>query len=266
MRLKNPGSYAYICGLMKKAGSIFLFLLLLVCTFSCKDKKKTDPAPQPEPQKFGTLNFTVVTYDSAGRMENDHSGVQVSLVQEKRAASTTSAGIVSFEDLPYGTHTPVLQKDYLYDAPLMSVYLQEAAFHAVLPFPRYCMYDLSNLNAQAYTDGNVYMSFNVSPSIPFGDTCKVVIIASQLAGMTHRKFTSADLIEIHSSKITDYNISLLPNFHNLLQDLDSAAVFYVSAVPVSYGLYQSNMQEIPQLLGRSPVYPGNIALTKRWKN
>jgi hypothetical protein len=94
----------------------------------------------------------------------------------------------------------------------------------------------------------------------------VVVIASGSPDLSHRKYLSADLIKLNISEVTDFNIATLPNFYSMLLGVDSASIFYVSAVPVTYGLYESNLQEKPQLLGRPLIYPGNTAAKKTWKD
>lgn len=255
---------AYICCLMKKQISVLVIALCMGLLTSCKEKKE-DPKPEPEPPKKGTINFRVTTYDSLGDVRSDHSGVKVSLVENGKTAMTDATGSVSFSDLEYGMYTPVLEK-FGFDGPKTTVQLNQPTRLVELPYPQYSNYYVGSFKGKAYSASDMYVSFNLGPFIMPGDSAKIAIIASTTSDLSISKFRTADLIKVFYYEVTDHNISKLPGLSAMVKQLDSLTPFYVSAVPVAFGIYNSNLLDRPQLLGYSPDYPGNVTMIKNWKN
>jgi hypothetical protein len=247
---------------MKKLASLFLFAGLLLGNVSCKDKDK-DPEPQaPSPVQQGKINFKVTTYDSYGLPENDNSNIKISLAEDNLSALTDANGMASFSNLPYGNHTPVLEKAD-YDGPMVTVALNAPEYQSLLPFPRHSEYEARNFQANAQAQGAVFVTFTLSA--PPADSVRIAVLGSPAPDLSNRKFVAAEIFKVKNIKVTDYEISALPSFKTMLAGLDSGATFYVTVMPVSYGLFQGNLQAGPQLLGENLQYVGNIALKKNWK-
>lgn len=249
---------------MKKVFSVLALAVLLTGAAGCKDKKEP-PAKQPDPPQYGTINIKVRTYDSKGKELGDHSGVQVSLAENDKSTGTDINGQATLSNLEYGMYTPVLLKPG-HDGPKISIDLQQPTYSVDLPFPRHSEYKASNLKGRSFGKAAVYVSFNLDTAIPDGDTVKVAIIASKTSDLSIGKFNSSDLIKVTKTVITDYDISKLPGFFDFISGVDSSATYYVSAVPVSYGIWKSNLQPAPQLLGYNIYFPGAFPLVKDWKD
>jgi hypothetical protein len=151
-----------------------------------------------------------------------------------------------------------------YDGPLLTVALNAAEYQSSLPFPRYSEFEPRNFTANSQGPGAVFVTFTLSA--PPGDSVRVAILGSPTPDLSNRKFQAVDVVKIKSIKVTDYEISSLPSFKTMLAGLDSGATFYVTVIPVSYGLFQGNLQAGPQLLGENLNYVGNLPLKKKWKN
>ena len=231
---------------------------------SCKKKDK-DPEPQPDPVKLGAIYIKIRTYDSLGAEVATPAGVKVSLVEDNVSATTDASGEVTFSNLAYGYHTPVITREG-YDGPLLTIFLQNPEYHASVPIARYSPFKPTNMKADIFGPGSIFLSFTLDPALPAGDSLQLAVVASVAPDLSERKFQSLDLIKVTTTKVTDYQIGTLPEFKELVKGLDSAATFYVSAVPLSYGLYHSNLQNDPQLLGHTQEFPGYVTLKKSWKN
>ena len=243
---------------------VFAASFFLLST-ACRKKDEDPNPPAPAPVKYGKVNFQITTYDSLGHVEPVHGGVKIFLVEDNISATTDAQGKVSFENLPYGTHTPVFTKDG-YAGPMVTVYLQVPEYTASFPVARHSHYLVSGYNSASYDRDNVYVSFNLAPPPATDSTVQMLVLAHTAADLSQRRFSSADPIFIGSAKVTDYNIAQLPKFKAFIQQLDSAAEFYVTVAPVSYGLFQGNLQEGKQVLGESLKPAGSARLIKTWKN
>jgi hypothetical protein len=248
---------------MKKLVSLLFLFLLFFGGTSCKDKDKPAPAPQPAPVQYGKINFKVITYDGEGKVEADNSGVKISLVEDNKSAMTDAAGLASFDNLPYGTHTPVLQKQG-YDGPLLTVALNSAEQQVTLPFPKHSDYVARNFQANAQGPGQVYVTFTLT-TMP-NDSVRIAVLGSPSPDLSERNFVAGEIFKVKDIKITDREISSLPSFNKMISALDSGATFYVTVMPVSYGMFQGNLQPGPQVLGENLDYVGNLPLKKKWKN
>lgn len=231
---------------------------------ACKDKKE-DPKPnEPAPVQYGTIHFQITKYDSLGYPESDHSNVKVYLVEDKLTAYTDQSGKVTFANLPYGNHTPVLEKEG-YEGPMMTIYLNAPEYTANLPFPKHTHFKATNFQARVFSENDIYVSFNLFPPLALDSTQKVYVLGHNAANLSQRFFTSVDEIKVGQTKTTDYNVAQLPQFKSFVAGLDSGATFYITVAPASYGLYQGNLQAGPQVLGESRFPAGNVALVKKWK-
>lgn len=233
-----------------------------VMVFSCKKEKTPDPEPEPEPVKTGTVNITVLTYDSLGDQETDHSGVNVKLYQTSFSANTNAAGFVSFGNVPYGQVLPVLQKNY-YDGAPVFIPLNSDQVSSTIPCAKFCAYRIQNFNAFIANPDSIPVSFNLDRSIPAGKTCKLAVMFSESA-INLSATGIIDTIKVSSQVVQKLNIAKLPNFKNALTLLDKGKSFHISAVPVSYGPYYSNVLGKQILLGENPYFPNDITFNKNW--
>ncbi len=244
-----------------KRGVILLFCALV--TFSCKKDKKNDPpASDPEPVKTGTVNLNIFTIDSLGNREADPSNVAVSLYQTGFSAITGANGNVSFSQVPYGTVLPVLQKQW-YEGPPMRLELSSAAVWDTIPCAKYSAYKLQNLSGFIFSPDSIPLSFQLDRPVPAGKRCKIAIV---FAGkpVDANNYSTVDTISVNTQTVQKRNIAFLPNLRALLQNMKKDTTLYFSAIPVSYGIYHSNVFNKNVLLGENPFLADNLIFNKYW--
>jgi hypothetical protein len=244
--------------LKMKAFPVLICGLLLF--FSCRKKEPAPEPPEPVPQ--GTLEIQVVTYDSLGVQSTDHSGVKVSL-QNGASVVTSTNGIASFSGLPHDNYAPVLSKAG-FDGPPVSISLQNNLTTVTLPCPARSGFTIPALIGQANGPGNTVISFTLDKPLPAGARCRLAILTNSVAGISSTQFETADTISVNSTEVTNLNIGLLPAFSEWVKKLPWNQQIYVSAVPVSFGLFSSNLLPRPVLMGENLKMSDDVQLTKNW--
>jgi hypothetical protein len=240
-------------------------ILVIASLFSCRKNDPVTPPPDPEPPKYGQVTLNVQAYDSLGQKNNSlRDKVKVTVVEANKTITTDTSGRVVFDDVPYGNVTPVLLK-YGFDGPPFSTYLDKAALTVDVPFAQYSTYRLKDLALQATSKSKIYLSFNLDKPIATG-TCQVAVLSSLSQGLNTTNFISADVITVGSQTSTQLNISMLPNFMDHVAKLDSNTTVWVGAVPVSYGIFNTNFGSGKVILGENIYYPNNVYFKKDWKN
>lgn len=263
LSFKSLVRLVYLPFVMKIKAS-FLLVLIGVVLVSCKDKKKKDSDPEPEPVKYGTVTYNVITYDSLGQPQTDHSGVTVKLNNSGSTTTiTSSTGVVKFENVQYGTLVPVLIKTDYEGVPL-SVELNSPALNVNLPIAQRSTFQISNFSGQHVNQDSIAVSFDLSQAPPAGKMCRIAIITAT-AGLSPNNYTTLDTFNMASQHLVKYNICKLPNLRTYVNSLDSGKLFYVGAVSLSYGAYKSNLFAKPVLVGEHLLTPDNLVFTKNWK-
>lgn len=244
---------------MKK---ILVMALGVAVFFSCKKEEDETPVVS-EPLKTGNLTINVSTYDSLGQILADHSGVRV-ILNSSRSATTDVSGIITFTSLEYGTYYPSLLKDG-WDGPPTSLTLNSASTSSTLPFPKRSGFKAQSLTGQSYNKDSIIITFNLDKSMPSGKFSRIAIVSGTATGVNSTNFESADIVTANGSTGLRYNISKLPGFSATLVKLDSNAMFFVNVIPVSFGIYTSNLTPKPVLLGENLFVPDNLVFKKNWK-
>jgi hypothetical protein len=233
---------------------------MALLAISC-NKKEKNPPPPPEPEKPGTLEVRVITYDSLGDLNADHSGVKVTL-QNGASATTGTDGVVQFPNLPPDNYAPVLTKAD-YEGPFMSVRLLDDFESTTIPFPHRSPFAVSVLSGDAYSESSVQLDVTLDKPVPAGKSCKLVILGDSVPGVSPSKYLSADMTSIDGQYFDNLNVAL-PSLRTFMAKLRKSQFFYVMAVPVSYGLYNSNLLTNPIVLGRSYKTSKYVRLTRNW--
>jgi hypothetical protein len=244
---------------MKKA---LLFGCLLFLVLSCK--KKEEPVPEPEPVEVqkGTLEVVVVTHDSLGKKRSDHSGVKV-LLQGGQTATTGVSGVVSFPDLPHDFYAPVTLKDGFEGVPL-SVGLNSGFRSVTLPLAQRSMFTIPALSGTVSSQAEILLDFSLSKPVPVGESCRIAVLTHTVSNLGPSSFESADTLVVTQKDVVNLNISQLPSFKSWVNKLPGNQLFFLMTVPVSYGLYESNLSSGPVLVGESLTSSDYIQLTKNW--
>lgn len=240
-------------------------ILLFLCSslvFSCRKEKSPDPEPEPAPVRTGTVNITVLSFDSLGEEEVNRSGFEVSLYKTNYSVLTDASGIVSIGNVAYGDVLPVIKKNY-YDGAPVRLSLNSGQVTATIPCPKFCAYRLQNLSAFVVSPDSIPVSFNLDRPIPAGKTCKLAVMFSPIA-INSAEPGVIDTLRIGSQVIQKLNVAQLPNFKAALAALDKNKSFHISVVPVSYGPYYSNVFGKQMLLGENPYFPNDIIFNKNW--
>jgi hypothetical protein len=243
---------------MKKRLIVFS---MLVFVFSCKKKEDKKPV-EPEPVKTGTLTVNIVLYDSLGQAEADRSGVTVKLANTAFAGVTSAAGSVSFSGVTQGLHYPVFIKTG-YEGPPTSINLDSEAKTTSVVVARLSPFNLNNLAGQPVNKDSITISFALDKAIPAGKTCRIAVLYDSLA-TSAQKFNGVEFITVASQNTINYNISQLTGLKTFLNKLPNGKPYYISAVPISYGLYESNLSAKPVLLGDNLFFPDNLTFYKNW--
>jgi hypothetical protein len=240
-------------------------LLLGVSLFFSACKKKEEPSPEqpppPAPVQTGELRIKVTAHDSLGDVTPQHEGVKVTL-QTGATATTNSSGEVTFTGLPYGVYAPSLLKSG-FEAPPSTANLQSSSQSVNLPVVQHSRYKLGNLQCMAQSENNITLYFNLDNAVPQGKSVKIAVLAHTVAP-TAANFLSADVVTITTQQVNGMPIAGLPGLKSTLTALPQGSVFYVSALPVAYGLYENNITVKPNILGESLHSPGSIQLIKNW--
>ena len=240
-------------------------LLLLICfaLFCCKKK---DDAPNDSTQPIAptsSINFYVTTYDSLGDIENNSANVSINLYQTSFSAVTTTAGYASISNLPYNSYVPILNKTG-YDYPPISISVNNAnAVTANLPFPKLSPYKMDTLIGQKVNQDSITLTFNLSKPIPLGKSVKLAVITGTNNGLNPNDFKSIDIVNLTNSNIVKLNVAKLPNLVAAIATLTNTN-FYVNAIPVTYGAYNSNIFNRQVLLGDNIYYKNNLVFLKNW--
>jgi hypothetical protein len=245
---------------MKKTLVLALGLALF---FSCKKKKEETTDPEPEPVKYGTVNFTVLNYDSLGQLQADASGFNVKLNQTSLNATTGADGKVSFSNVQYGSLIPVVTKPD-YEGVPVSYELNSPSFSASIPCAKRSTFKIINFAGYHVNKDSIAISFDLSQAPPAGKPVKIAIITG-LSGLTPGNYEVLDTFRLGTQNYAKYNLFNFPNFKNYVLQLDSGKTFYVGAVSMSYGLYNSNLFSKPVLIGEHLFSPDNLVFTKNWK-
>jgi len=239
-----------------------LLLLVFLATGACK---KDEPAKEPQTEQpvtqTGELKIRVTTVNGIGDTIADNEGVKVTL-QTGATATTDAQGVAVFPDLPYGSYAPSLLRTG-YEGPPVAILLQNSAQLADLPLVKHSDYKLNNLQCQAFTANVINLYFNVNMPIPSGKVLKIAVLTHS-AAPTAASYSSADLITTNTETVSALNIADLPDLKAYLKTIVQGSVFYITAVPVSYGLYKNNITVKPSLLGESVYAYSTIQLIKNW--
>jgi hypothetical protein len=244
---------------MKKLVVLILCMLQL---FSCK-KKEADPEPQqPAAPSVGSLELHIVAYDSLGGTQQDGSKIKVELPQTGTSATTNSLGIVSFTGLPYGYYAPVLTKHGYEGAPAL-ITLSATSQAVSMPIAQRSTYLINNFHGYVAGQDSINIVFTLDKAIAAGKFCRLAILTSTLSSFTPNNFMTADLVTTNVNSDT-LNVAHLPALQASVANLPAGSPFYIGAVCVSYGLYESNQGEKAILLGDNLIFPANINFIKTW--
>ncbi len=241
-------------------------LLLLVCFtfFYCKKKEGALKDTTPEIKPTSSINFNVITYDTLGDVDANNVGLNISLYQTSFSATTNTTGLAIIGNLPYNTYVPILNK-IGYDAPPVSVTLNNSNPLSInLPFPKQSPYKMDTLIGHNFNKDSITLTFNLSKTIPTGKAIKLAVITGTNNGLNPNSFASVDIVNLTSSNIVKLNVAKLPNFTSAVGALASNSNFYVNAIPVTYGVYTSNLLLSPVLLGDNLFYKNNLIFLKNW--
>ena len=240
-----------------------LFFLFTVVFLSCS-KETRNPDTDLNPVEIGTLSINVLSYDSLGELENDFSGIKVDLNNANRTATTNSNGNVVFNDLTYGEVLPKLEKQF-YESPELKVDLKTSFLDLNLFCSKFSAYKIENLNVKVFSADSITLSFNLNKPIPAGKVCKIAVLFSDTSFFSPDNFKSADVVAINNQSVQRINVAKLSSIGAALALLPNNKTFYLNAVPVSYGIYYSNLYQKKMLIGRNLYPPKNIELNKTWQ-
>jgi hypothetical protein len=246
--------------LMKK---LFVFCIAGLFIVSCKKNDNKKEQPTPEPPKTGTINFTVLAYDSLGQAEVGANGVNISIYQTGLSAVTNSAGLASVSSVSYGLAVPVLSK-IGYDAPPFSVNVNAPSVAVNIPVARVSPYKITTLNSQFINKDSMTLSFNLSQIIPAGKQVKMAVLFSDVSTFNVNNFKSVDFVNVSTQNISNLNFAKLSNFKAGVSPLPMGTPFYINIVAISYGIYNSNLSATPVLLGENLYYQNNLSFLKNW--
>jgi len=252
---------------MLKQGLIILVLILFA--FACKKKKDTEPTPEPVPEKTCALTIELQRYDSLGDLETDHSGVSVSLSLNGPVVSisgtTTASGILNFPNVPARIGVPNIFKSGYDGAPLMFDLTNSTSYTiSGVPVAKVSPFKIQSFTGQFVNKDSITLSFTIDKSIPAGKLLKVAVLTGTNSGISSSNHFSADLIFLNTTTVNKYNIALLPSLKSKLNTLAYGTTFYITAIPVSYGLYQSNLYGGSVVLGDNNYYPSALSYVKNW--
>jgi hypothetical protein len=198
-----------------------------------------------------------------GNTENTQSGILITL-HTGQSASTNSAGVAVIDDLPYNDYAPAIAKPDYEGAPLY-IHLKSDRETASVPLARRSPFYIGNLSSKAFSSGNIVIDFSLNKGIPAGKKCRIAILADTNSTVNPKNFLTSDTLNISASVVSGLNIGGLSGFSQLVDSRRQFGNIYVMAVPVSYGLYNSNLlgRNIP--LGAN-FYPSSTTVfTKTWK-
>lgn len=248
---------------MKRVSILFLCIATgLAVAFSCKKKKEEETAPEPEPVKTGTVYFTVQTYDSLGQLKSNHSGVTLSLYQTGYSVLTDSSGKVQLNNVSYGEVLPILQKNGYEGAPVR-VTLNSPSAALTVPCAQYSPYKAMNLTGFAASPDSIAISFNLHQPLPMGKSCKIAVLFSDTT-ISPGNPGILDTVRVYSQVTQKLNVANLPNLKSALIVMKKNKNFRICVVPVSYGMYFSNVFGKQVLIGENPVFPGQLTFNKNW--
>lgn len=152
-----------------------------------------------------------------------------------------------------------------YDTAPLSITLNSANTLTVnLPFAKQSTYKMDTLIGQSLNKDSITLTFNLSKSIPSGKTVKLAVITGTNNGLNPNDFISVDIINLNSPNVLKLNVAKLPNFSNAIASLATNTNFYVNAIPVTYGVYNSNLLYKSVLLGDNLFYRNNLIFLKNW--
>ena len=238
--------------------------MLLLVSVACWSCKKEEPAQEPEPVpaevQTGELKIKVIAVNAVGDTTADHNGVKVTL-QTGATATTNAEGIVSFPGLTYGTYAPSLLKSG-FEGPPVGIELKNPVQESNLPLAQHSAHQLSKLQCQVVSAASINMYFEVN--LPCPDKGLKVAILTHTSAPTAGNFSSVDLVTVNSQTVNAMNIAGLPDLTAFLNTQVKGSVFYVTAIPVSFGLYKSNLLLKPNLLGEALYAYTTIQLIKNW--
>jgi hypothetical protein len=232
--------------------------------YSCK-KKEADPEPQaqqPAVSSNGNLELHIVAYDSLGGTQQDVSNIKVDLPQTGNTAVTNSLGAVSFSDLPYGYYAPVLTRHGYEGAPVI-ITLSATSQAVSLPIAQRSTYSINKFSGYAVGKDSINIVFTLDKAIVPGKFCRLAILTSTLSSFTPNNFMTADLVTTNVISDT-LNVAHLPALQAGVASMPGGTPFYIGAVCVSYGLYESNQSGTSILLGDNLIFPSNITFIKTW--
>ena len=252
---------------LKNKGTRYSALIIaaLLLFAGCRKKDDPQPASQPpvvnEPPKKCNLSFYIVAFDSLGGVEQTAEGIEVKLVQTGQAAITGTAGNVSFSEIPYGFVTPVITKEG-YEGPPMGIEVKSPSMSVSLPCARRSAFRILNLTGKVINRDTITISFSFDKAVPAGKFVRIAVLSSADSLLTPDHYSTVDVITT-GAKDNEINISQLPALKAAL-DQSQEPGFYLGVIALSYGLFESNLQSRPVLLGDNLFYPHNLALTKNW--
>jgi hypothetical protein len=261
--VKSPAGLVYLPFEIFQMKRISILFLCLAVAFSCKKKKEEEPNPEPEPVKTGTVHFTVQTYDSLGQLKNNHSGVTLTLYQGSGlSVMTDSSGKLTINNVNYGEVIPVLQKTGYEGAPVRLTLNSESASLTV-PCAQYSPYKVQNLTGFVSNPDSIAISFSLNKPLPMGKSCKIAVLFSDTT-ISPGNPGILDTVRIFSQVVQKLNVANLPNLKSALIVMKKDKNFRISAVPVSYGIYFSNVFGKQVLIGENPLFPAQLTFNKNW--
>jgi hypothetical protein len=251
---------------LKNRGIKYSVLILPALLLFAECKKKDDPQAQSpvvvnEPPSKSTVSFYIVAFDSLGGTEQTADGIEVKIMQTGQAALTGTAGNVSFGEVPYGLITPVITKEG-YEGPPQGIEVKSPSMSVSLPCAKRSDFRILNLTGKVVNQDTINISFSFDKAVPAGKFVRIAVLSSTDSLLSPDHYSTVDVITT-GAKDNEINVAHLPALKAAL-DQSQDPGFYLGVVALSYGLFESNLQSKPVLLGDNLFYPHNLALTKNW--
>lgn len=239
-------------------------ILILICFTFFYCSKKKDTAAETTPTPTSSINIYVTSYDSLGNVDNNNVLLPISFYQTSYSATTNTAGLAVFSNLPFNSYVPIINKIGYDTAPLYMSLNSTNTLTVNLPFAIQSPYKMDTLIGQKIDKDSITLSFNLNKTIPSGKTVKLAIITGTNNGLNPNDFVSVDIVNLSSPNIVKLNVAKLPNLASTVASIATNSNFYINAIPVTYGVYTSNLLNKFVLLGDNLFYKNNLVFLKNW--
>ncbi|MCE3260621.1 MAG: hypothetical protein K0S12_2262 [Bacteroidetes bacterium] len=245
---------------MKKLGIV---ALLFVLAFACKKNEKPEETPVPEPAPNGTLNLSVLTFDSLGDPESTVN-TKVFLSGTSYSATCDAQGKVSFS-LPAGSYAPSIIRSG-YEAPPVSISVQSnSTTVSTNSLYMHSPYGLTISGGNAASSTSVALTMNLNKSVPAGKSVKTMVLFSTNPGLSVHSYSVFNQYLLDQNN-PNFNVSS-GSIQTSINQLPTGTDFYLLAVPATGGNFYSSILGKNILLGDNlptSVPTATIKLTKTW--